>query len=669
MSARARKTSRLMKRNSSDSARHARSSNDDYSRAAGTGDASDDDAATMDGVFEATGIKEFLDCDPRPTFVVEQNANLDTGIEPVYSNLSLRSNVQLMKALSIKTKFHSPYHSPKVSAAEFKAWLKEISQLEDLEPLDSASFSFWGFQWTGFILREWLVISGSSSNRGPKGISGPLPLRSESPKSLTGPQSEAQRSRSSRSNSGDGAMDPGSSTGIAAHSLFTSGVSPDWTLPQPEHDLSPHIIFARSIDWSATALGDMSTWTREFRQVACLLMANPHPAAVFWGDELTVVYNDAYAKSVAGIKHPTLMGTGFRGPFSEIWDSVSEIFAECRRTGKSVAVADQMLPINRRGFEEETYYTWSLTPLYGGTNKLLGLYNAPFETTRQKITDRRTRTLLKLGESVALAKSVSSFWVQVLKSLEDNEFDFPFALLYSVLDDTESDEAGSISSESSQSMKSCVLEGSLGVPEGHPSAPTRLDLKRARGGFIPSFREAMQTREPKILQIADGTLSESLMDGFHWRGFPEPCRLAVVCPIRPTTGENVIGFLVVGINPRRPYDDDYQAFVSLLNRQLATSLASVALFEEEIRRGQSTEVERSRLSEELAVQRSRLQRIAEASPVGMFSVSTAGLILEVRQAGSSFYASLGISTSSPVLYLPQIFATHPKFALFAPQNF
>lgn len=56
----------------------------------------------------------------------------------------------------------------------------------------------------------------------------------------------------------------------------------------------------------------------------------------------------------------------------------------------------------------------------------------------------------------------------------------------------------------------------------------------------------MQTREPKLLNIKDGTLSESLMEGFQWCGFHEPCRLAVVCPIRPTTGENVLGFLVVG---------------------------------------------------------------------------------------------------------------------------
>ena len=189
---------------------------------------------------------------------------------------------------------------------------------------------------------------------------------------------------------------------------MTPGTS-DWTLREPKGDLSPHLIFARSIDWSSTPLGDMSTWTPEFRQVTNLLMGNPHPAALFWVEELTVMYNKAYADGVAGNKHPTLMGNGFRGSFAELWDIVGSIFDECRKSGCSVAMDSQMLPIERRGFLEETFFTRSLTPLYGGTDNLLGLYNAPFETTRQTISDRRTRTLLKLGEEVAVAKSVRSF--------------------------------------------------------------------------------------------------------------------------------------------------------------------------------------------------------------------------------------------------------------------
>ena len=56
------------------------------------------------------------------------------------------------------------------------------------------------------------------------------------------------------------------------------------------------------------------------------------------------------------------------------------------------------------------------------------------------------------------------------------------------------------------------------------------------------------------------------MENFELRGFGEPCSEALVCPIRPTTGENVLGFLVVGVNPRRPFDDDYQSFIQVCRR-------------------------------------------------------------------------------------------------------
>lgn len=176
--------------------------------------------------------------------------------------------------------------------------------------------------------------------------------------------------------------------------------------------------------------------------------------------------------------------------------------------------------------------------MYGGTKDILGLYNAPFETTQQIRGARALQTLLRLGQETNLAKSVSTFWPQILKGLSDNVFDFPFAILYSVSDDME-DENQSQCSETSQSFRSCILEGSLGIPEGHPATPHRLDLKRSRGGFIPAFRDALQTREPKILSTKDGTLAESLIEGFEWRGFGEPSREAVVCPIRPTSGEAV----------------------------------------------------------------------------------------------------------------------------------
>jgi len=121
---------------------------------------------------------------------------------------------------------------------------------------------------------------------------------------------------------------------------------------------------------------------------------------------------------------------------------------------------------------------------------------------------------------------------------------------------------------------------------GHRSTFSPLDLKTSDHGFAPYLRESMKSDRPILLTTEDGTLSRDLIDGLQWRGFGDPCRAAVVCPLHATTGESILGFLIMGVNPRRPYDDDYSLFIQLINRQLATSMASVVLFEEEIRRGQ-----------------------------------------------------------------------------------
>lgn len=346
------------------------------------------------------------------------------------------------------------------------------------------------------------------------------------------------------------------------------------------------------------------------------------------------MYNEPYRDKCAGRKHPTLMGTGVQGPFSEIWDSIAPLFEKCARTGNSIKMINQQLPIERHGFLEETFFSWSLTPLFGTGSKVLGFYNAPFETTDYVITERRTQALLRIGEETAVARTMASFWQAVLRGLEENSFDVPIAILYSVVDTHEDEDLSSHSSSSSLS-KSCQLEGTLGVPPGHVAAPARLDLSRSTEGFIPSFREAMRTRQPTKLTTRDGTLPKSLLEGIQWRGFGDPCSEAVIFPVRPTTGESVMGFLIMGVSPRLPYDDSYRKFSDILHRQLANSLASIILYEEEIRRGQTAAEaaaeERERLSNQLAGQTLRMQRMTELAPVGMYYISHDGCLLECNE--------------------------------------
>jgi hypothetical protein len=139
-----------------------------------------------------------------------------------------------------------------------------------------------------------------------------------------------------------------------------------------------------------------------------------------WGSDLTMIYNEAYVAEVAGNKHPALMGTGFSGEFSELWDGVAPLMAEVARTGLSVRRENDYLPIERYGLLEETFFSWSWTPLYGGTDKILGFYNAPFETTQMERHRRMMQTINRLGEYTARAKTVKQFWKTVLEGLDEN---------------------------------------------------------------------------------------------------------------------------------------------------------------------------------------------------------------------------------------------------------
>jgi hypothetical protein len=151
-----------------------------------------------------------------------------------------------------------------------------------------------------------------------------------------------------------------------------------------------------------------------------------------------------------------------------------------------------------------------------------------------------------MGECLNATRTVKEFWGRVLEGLTHNDYDVPFALLYSVVDKDESDGNIQRSDGTPMSMQSCILEGSICVPRGHPIAPDRFDLKRSDGALIPAIREAVRTLDPKRLHTKDGTLPKSLLEGIEWRGYKEPCREAIVLPLRPTNADNVCAVLLLG---------------------------------------------------------------------------------------------------------------------------
>ena len=412
----------------------------------------------------------------------------------------------------------------------------------------------------------------------------------------------------------------------------------DWTRLPNSPALPRHIQFTRSVDWASTPLGPVEEWAPELRSMCNLIMASPHPAAMYWGPDLIAIYNEAYIL-LAGQKHPKLMGQSYRDAWAEIWDSVEGVFHNATRTGQATMKDDDCLFIQRafeEGRLEETYFSWSIIPLVGSDGSVVGLYNPAFEKTRRKVAERRMLTLREVGEKTALARDLKNFWQQCLKGLEYNEHDAPFVLLYSMTDDPDSD-SSSLHSNSNMGVKQCILEGSLGIPNGHPAAAPVVDLRDGTEYFASVFREAMKGDRTIFLSVDDGTLDAMFFEGIDWRGFGDPCTAAVCCPVHLTAGESTMGFLIMGVNPRRPYDDDYSLYVQLLSRQLATAMASVVLFEEEIARGKRAArlaaQDRIELSEQLAARtqeavesETKFTRMAEFAPVGIFIADSKGKI-------------------------------------------
>ncbi|RDW71727.1 hypothetical protein BP5796_07761 [Coleophoma crateriformis] len=428
-------------------------------------------------------------------------------------------------------------------------------------------------------------------------------------------------------------------------------VSLDWTLPSSRTDFSDHVKLCRSIDWSQTPLGPLSSWSPQLRQMANLVMIDPGPCILFWGPQSTVIYNEHYIL-MAGQNHPRLMGSDPFSIFPDAWDHFATIFKQCRETGQAIRQVDVNMFFNRHGYIEEAYFTFDMLPILGSEGSVVGFLEPVRETTKEKLAERRLSTLLCLGQLTADARSLKDYWKQVLHGLTLNGRDAPFAILYSVQNAVEK-----MNPSAGLMTQVCELEGTIGVPDNHPCAIQILDLMKSSDGFAPAFKIALKERTAMHLQRSDKAFPETLLNGIESRGFEEPCQEIVVLPVYPTASREILGFLVVGINTRRAYDDQYRQFIQLLERQLSSSVAGIVLLEEEMRRAevnaQIAAADRDELLGRVEEMETRFKQMAEHAPVGMFNYEPDGSLI---WANATWYEITGhpVTTSATLPFMELI---------------
>ncbi|GAA3902512.1 PAS domain-containing sensor histidine kinase [Sphingomonas limnosediminicola] len=143
----------------------------------------------------------------------------------------------------------------------------------------------------------------------------------------------------------------------------------------------------RSLDWSHSPLGQPADWPQPLRSVVSLMLGSKFPMFVAWGPELGFLYNDAYAV-ILGAKHPEAMGARFKDVWSEIWEDVGPL-AHRALNGEATWLEDLPLVMNRKGFDEQTWFTFSYSPVRDDAGQIAGMFCAVAETTDKIVAQRR----------------------------------------------------------------------------------------------------------------------------------------------------------------------------------------------------------------------------------------------------------------------------------------
>ena len=504
----------------------------------------------LNSAMETVGLKQLYDDDPRPTFIVDCR---DQPASLFHVNRALQAIPQIASTLGGVATFRDWWALPSRASTDGQTEIEHE-----------------GYRWRKFttcIL--WLVVTATSHKAPSK----------ESNDHLSPAMGNLGLSRVRSVPSSP-----------VAETIFTAKIQ------SPE--LREHINYARQVDWASTSLGPISSWSRDLNQLVTLMMLETRPTALFLGPDNTTIYNLAYAR-VSGNRHPAMFGQNVVHGWPEIAGSVKEVIDKARTSSFADAPEQEFHHmIERNGYVEETFFLWSLVPLQGPVD---GMYSIVTETTKQRLLERRVNALLRLGELTGATIELEAFWKSILRAIEQYEFDFPVAILYSI---TEPDTASSAGSGRSGS-RLCALEGTMGYPEYHPAIPTALDLDDKDEPIARALSDSAKRERPTFIRQSDGSLPDSLFNYVEKRGFGDQVKAFIVCPVQPVSKDSVSGFLVIGLNTRRPYDLEYQEWIQVFSKLLGASAASVALHEDDIRSRKRAVAQAARdrviLQDELAV--------------------------------------------------------------------
>jgi signal transduction histidine kinase len=328
----------------------------------------------------------------------------------------------------------------------------------------------------------------------------------------------------------------------------------------------------REFDWTKTPLGAIEEWPQSLKTVVRTLLTSRFAMWMSWGPELTFLYNDDYARMTLGKKHPWALGKPSHEVWKEIWGDIGPRIQRVLETGEATWDEALLLFLERSGYREETYHTFSYSPLAADDGTVAGHLCVVTEETDRVIGERRLKTLRSLAGELSKTITEEEVVSCVARCLDENQKDLPFTLLYLFTED------------GNEARLACQT----GIAEHHPAAPASIPLSEKNQPWPIG----------ELLTGKDSIIVENIRERFEsvpsgsWE--KSPWR-ALLLPITSQGQDKPAGVIVAALNPFRPLDVSYAGFTNLVAGQIAASIANARAYSAEKKRSEAlAEIDRAK---------------------------------------------------------------------------
>jgi len=309
----------------------------------------------------------------------------------------------------------------------------------------------------------------------------------------------------------------------------------------------------RAKDWSTTPLGPIEAWPQSLRTAVSLCLSSTFPILIAWGPEDIQIYNDAY-RPICGPKHPEAIGQNFKICWATALPVVGDAFDRAHE-GEGTYIRDQRMFLDRYGYLEEAFMTFSFSPIGVESGEVGGVFHPISETTDKVLGARRTAVLRDLSAGIAKCQSIEELCQAITQRYESIALDLPFFLFYQLHGNT------------------LLRKGVAGLEAASAMAPEAIELGSTSGWPFEAVLQSQANTEVPDLLTRFGAQPAG--------PYPEIPTSAMLLPIMVVGSDRPFGFLIAGVSARRALDAEYSDFYALLSNAVSTAVGNVVAYQHE----------------------------------------------------------------------------------------